>query len=345
MTSFRKVPDDILYCVAQELERDLRSLSAISLVCHAFHRASRAVLFRYVDRLSPEKQQQLERSLEEDPKLASYVQSFYLDFSYATVRGKGLELLGMFQKLKELRVARYDVLAPAGNFVQNMRAASLKFKGGRPSDRDFECVFLDGRTFKGIHTIRLSCEFTVTEIIRFMLLPDVRTLSATTLDIMKEPRLPSSFACQKSMITSLDLLGGTLWRMSAETLGAILSFCSRLVALHCQIPMDTEHDSISHQTSRVTQPVCPSLLTTALAPVRETLEELSLLNLRHSVPYDGTFLDLSNFTSLEVLTITSCCLLPPGHPFLGRNELYKLLPASLTCLNVSRIPHYTPFSR
>jgi hypothetical protein len=87
--------------------------------------------------------------------------------------------------------------------------------------------------------------------------------------------------------------------------------------------------------SRASQAVCPRELDTAFAPVRGTLEELSMLQILHDVPYERSHMDFSSFVELTDLEITACYLLGPGAPHAGRNALHCLLPWSLRRLKVS----------
>jgi hypothetical protein len=190
-----------------------------------------------------------------------------------------------------------------GGYVNNMKHALQKFRNGRSVEHDFACRFLDNYSLESIRRIRLELDFTTTELIRFMLLPNVTSLSATRLDIMKAPLLSADFAYKTSALTSLDILGGSLWRMDPSTLRTILSFCPHLRSLRCQIAMQTLHDSHTDLTSSVTRPVIPGDLTAVFRPVRDTLQELSLINLRHRVPYDGSHIDLSHFSALVELGI------------------------------------------
>jgi len=335
MTSSTKLSEDLVYYIALEFEYDLKTLCALSLVCRVFYRATRALVFRHIGRLSTEKEDLLETSLAETPDLVSYIHSYYVRFDDGKLNQTRLKSLLASPSIRELTFSRYDAPKRTEDFIRDLGTRAARLAHGRSDEQDFECRFLDDCCFERVHTVRLQHDFTTTELVRFMLLEGVNVLSATDLSIMKELRLPNAFASKKSMLTSLDILGGSLWRMEPTTLSSILSCCSTLRSLRCQVPMDTHSTSSAQQSSRVNTPVSPRDLTKVFKLVHATLKKLSLLNLRHRVPYDGSHLDLSEFASLTDLEITSCCLLPPGAPCDERNSLYKLLPASLQRLNVS----------
>jgi len=84
-----------------------------------------------------------------------------------------------------------------------------------------------------------------------------------------------------------------------------------------------------HVKSKVTKRVSPAAFTNMLEPVRNTLRELSMLDGRHGVPYDGTTMDLSAITQLRDLEMTSCLLVTPGPPCEDRMSLEARLPVRL----------------
>jgi hypothetical protein len=136
------------------------------------------------------------------------------------------------------------------------------------------------------------------------------------------------------MLTSLNLIGGSIWCAHPNALRSILSYCISLLSLRCQVPMQTVHNSGMELSSRVSRSVSPRELTRVFQPVHKTLRKLTLLNNRWDVPYDGSHMDLSSFVTLEDLEITSCCLFPPGSPLMGRNRVCMLLPKSLRHLKL-----------
>jgi hypothetical protein len=336
MASITDLSEDLLYYISLNFERDRHVLYSLSLVCRKFYHATQALLFRLVGRISADQAKLLSRSLSEVPELKTHVQSYHISLNGGRLEEDRLKEALDCPNIGELWFSRYDKpRGGLGGYLNNMKHALKKFRDGRSVEHDFECSFLDAYSLDSIRRIRLELDFTTTELIRFMLLPNVTSLSATRLDIMKAPLLSADFAYKTSALTSLDIIGDSLWRMDSSTLRTILSFCPHLRSLRCQIPMQTLHDSHTDLTSRVTQPVSPGDFTAVLRPVRDTLQELSLLNLRHRVPYDGSHIDLSHFPALVELEITSCCLLPPGPPCPDRDLMCRLLPKNLRRLKAS----------
>ncbi|KAF1832678.1 hypothetical protein BDW02DRAFT_416254 [Decorospora gaudefroyi] len=113
----------------------------------------------------------------------------------------------------------------------------------------------------------------------------------------------------------------------------MLSYCPALRILNCQIPMATRFVYVDN-AARVTQPVSPRELNNVFEPVRQILRQLTLLEYRYNVPYDGSHMDLSNFPVLTDLNIASCCVLPPGGPCEERNAFHNLLPPNLRYLRL-----------
>ncbi|KAF2830865.1 hypothetical protein CC86DRAFT_402870 [Ophiobolus disseminans] len=154
----------------------------------------------------------------------------------------------------------------------------------RPAERDFECCFLvdNERDFSNIRTIHVQQDFTTTEILRFMLLPSLREMKATYLDIMKPPDLPSAWAEKRSTITTLELSGCTLWRIDLSAIHRILSFCPHLRILRAQVPMISEYGG-GNRPSQERQLAIPAALDFMLEPVKNILKELKLFNGRHRI--------------------------------------------------------------
>ncbi|KAF2804580.1 uncharacterized protein BDZ99DRAFT_525414 [Mytilinidion resinicola] len=87
----------------------------------------------------------------------------------------------------------------------------------------------------------------------------------------------------------------------------------------------------------------------ALAPTRDTLVSLDLLNLQshtsHPTPFcDGTKLDLKMFSSLESITLPVHCFFNRPVPHDSRNGTYAQFPWSMTKLNLYFAQKTNPYS-
>ncbi|KAH7075504.1 hypothetical protein BKA63DRAFT_594939 [Paraphoma chrysanthemicola] len=205
----------------------------------------------------------------------------------------------------------------------------------RGPDQEFQYDFLDTYPFDELHTIRLIGGFTSTEIMRFILLPSLNTVVTEDLALLRDPSLPSDISPQKSNLTSLSLTGDGFWSVRPQTVQTFLSACPYLRDLRCQIPVSAlPYPPYDLRLSDVRDAVAPEAFNVTFASLRRSLRRFSLLQLRYNVPYDNTHMDLSHFENLVDLEITSCCLLPVGAPCAERNDLCKLLPASLERLRL-----------
>lgn len=84
----------------------------------------------------------------------------------------------------------------------------------------------------------------------------------------------------------------------------------------------------------------PSSASRALSPLKDTLEELKLVEDESHWPgHDGTQLDLSDFKVLSKINIPSTCFFRNLTYGAKRRGLYKLFPHSLVELRVSVLFH------
>jgi hypothetical protein len=196
-----------------------------------------------------------------------------------------------------------------------MQSTQLGMCGQGLEGHDFQCNFLNNHQFAKIHIIALTGNFTTPEIMRFMLLPNATALQIEYVALLRAPRLASSYTTLTSKLTSLSLVGGDNWNAAPEVIGKILLICPRLQELHCQVSKITmSQNGRALGLSSVSAPASPVAFDLVFLPLRTTLRKLSLLQIRHHVPCDGTHMDLSGFRNLIELETTSCCLLPSGPP-------------------------------
>ncbi|KAH7090633.1 hypothetical protein FB567DRAFT_577861 [Paraphoma chrysanthemicola] len=328
MRTLAELPEDILYLVAETLERDRCSLFALARSCRSLHLAARPFIFRHTGELSRAQTQLLNRSLADDTSLKSYLHSYPVHIEYGEIFDNGLETsLELSNLRKFIFICSYKMKLPDN---MSPMALTIATSRGRGPDQDFQCDFLDTYPFGQLRTIFLVGGFTSTEIMRFILLPSLNTVVAQKLALLRDPLLPSDFSPRKSNLTSLSLTGDGFWSIRPQALQTLLSACPSLQDLQCQIPVSAlPYHPYDLRLSQVRDAVAPEAFNVTFASLRKSLRRLSFLQLRHNVPYDGTHMDLSQFENLVDLEITSCCLLPVGAPCTERNRLYKLLPISL----------------
>lgn len=342
MATFQTLPEDLIYHIALNFEHDLAILHVLSQICQSFHAATRALLYRHVDAVVPRKRSLVLRSVHESPDLASLITSWFLSLDAHDANGVIPELITVlkFPNMGRLVLERSDNFYKIPSVSGGTHPMILRWEQlveGRPATRDFECSFLDRaeHDLQNIHTIELRDQFTTTELLRFMLIPNVRTLKAASLDRMPPASLSATWSNQKSNISRLEIDGGWLWTMVPSTIHSILSHCPQLRVLHVRVPMVSDIQGGAEIYSQVNQPVIPAALQQMLEPVRHTLQELVMLNGRHKVPYDhSSTMNFSGFKALEKLEITSCCMMPPGSPCDARYGLSRSLPPKVRFLKV-----------
>jgi hypothetical protein len=192
MAAFTNLSDDLIYHLALPFQHDRSTLHALNLVSRALHRATLALLFRHTSQLTLAQNHLLHRTLSENPELKRYVHSCSVAIDHGKLDDAQLAWILALSNVRDLTVRRYDALQRTGNYWTDIRNASQLYRFGRSVECDFECGFLDKYEWKGVRSVCLQGGFTGTEIVRFVQLPDIRSLEATVLHIVNAPRVPDS---------------------------------------------------------------------------------------------------------------------------------------------------------
>jgi hypothetical protein len=342
MASFTSVPDDVLLEILLQLQHDRQDLIALTLSSRRIHPLARRILYRHVGNLPKTRRKLLVVVLEKDPDLRNYVQSctpIVVDEN-GGVESESLGYASLFPNLVELHLIRKSsAIAPDDG------SSDLILKTQRKGT-SYQCEFLDTLSLKSLKEIRLDAGhdagpretsgFTVTEILRCMQHASLRTLEVCQLGDL-DSTIAVSPLSPKSSITSLKLVGSLLWSVRHSLIRTLLGSCTQLKRLHCQIPMVTRANAFG--PTRLVEDISPAALRDMLEPVRQTLQELHLINRPWGVTYDESKLDLSDFTLLEILQVPSPCLLPPGRPNEGRKNLHYYLPPRIRHIHVGSHLH------
>ncbi|KAF2123124.1 hypothetical protein BDV96DRAFT_639671 [Lophiotrema nucula] len=346
MSSILSLSDDVLYTIVSNFERDLTSLRTVAQVCQRFHAASRSLIFRHIPDLKWAERQLLRRSLAETPKLQQYVHS-WLPVSLhhdGTITDNQLEEALAFPNLRHLAIQRTKGLPERKKEEFWVLGTSGFFRKGRDEMDDFHCYFLDGGA-EGWNNIRSACldsagsfYFSSTEIVRFMLLPSIKSLKVSGLAQLRAPHLPPELSNAKSGLEELQLRGRMPWSCETTVVHELLLPCSGLKRLVLQLPMVTicytTPGIVMYTVCDVLKPVAPANLEAMLEPVRESLQELTLLEQNNDATYDGSVMDFSSFTELLHLEVPAPCVLGHGTSLDGRESLYEKLPSSLQSLHL-----------
>ncbi|KAF2649915.1 hypothetical protein K491DRAFT_783005 [Lophiostoma macrostomum CBS 122681] len=337
MGLFNALPDDVLLEILVQLQHNRQDLAVLTLVSRRLCPLARRILYRHVGNLPRRRQELLIKVLEDRPDLRVHTHSCapIVINQDGTVNHDSFNYVALFPNLVELRLIRKSLaIAPDDGSSELMLTSQRR----GPS---YECQFLDDLPLVSLKKIQLdaghdagprgSSGFTITEILRCMQFPKLRTLKAYQLGVL-EDGLSTSLPAQKSNITSLELTGSSLWSVKASLIHTLLLCCTQLRRLCCQVPMETRANAFG--PTRLLEDISPAALRNMLEPVRQSLEELYLRNRPWGVSYDDTKLDLSDFSRLEVLQLPSPCLLPPGRPCEGRKNLHYYLPPRLKQLHL-----------
>jgi hypothetical protein len=123
--------------------------------------------------------------------------------------------------------------------------------------------------------------------------------------------------------------------ISPETLRDILEWCPKIEALRCALP---GHGFVSYTSpTRMDTSLSPMALSQALAPARDSLRELEFhVCSCHWPGQANSRMDLSMMRVLKYISCPAECFFSPNAVYVARIGLYKLLPAGLEELTVSK---------
>ncbi|PSN70824.1 hypothetical protein BS50DRAFT_618024 [Corynespora cassiicola Philippines] len=343
-----ELPEDILRCII-EMFQDLASLGALFSAYPYLSQFTPTRFLKHLEGLKNEDTGHMARIFYMSPSLRDLVRSCrpIMIQHDSTVAIDSLREALSYPNLESLCVSRdFQLLRMDLKFQPRSAMDVIRWymQGRSTRKADFECSFIDEHDFSNInniklvpgqqsgHSVPLGSDFSSTEIVRFALLPGVRSVEATGLAKLTPALLPSGTV--SSQITSLQLLGGRYWNVTPDALRSILSYTPSLVNLHCQIPIKTQAKPIPEPTE-VEGPVRPSDIQAALLPVMRGLRKLTLVENRYfGISYDGSRLDLSEFPSLAHIRVPSCCILPAGGPCEAREHSYLCLPPTISELHL-----------
>jgi hypothetical protein len=144
------------------------------------------------------------------------------------------------------------------------------------------------------------------------------------------PAVPEGNEQGTSPITSLKF--GKRIHISAEVLKELLQWPLALASFRSTLPGD-----VAGSASRIrgggrvmTCKLSPAAISNILAPTRDTLEDLELIDTDISWRgHDASQLNLSDFTTLKKMNVSSTCFFPGLTPGRKRDGLYALLPPFL----------------
>ena len=169
------------------------------------------------------------------------------------------------------------------------------------------------------------------DMVKYMFLKSLRSLSISWINKPEVPKLPNSFSYGDSNISSMEL--GSRFHLPEDVLHEILKYPRSLKTLVTNLPGQDVLNDYPTPSSVVTTPLSPAGVARALEPTKASLMELTLVDLDCDWPgHDDSRTDLRSFIALKKLRIASRCYFLPGNS--TRDGIVDFLPASVEELEV-----------
>ncbi|KAE9377736.1 hypothetical protein N431DRAFT_434886 [Stipitochalara longipes BDJ] len=173
--------------------------------------------------------------------------------------------------------------------------------------------------------------FSTAEIVKYIFLRRLKSMTIASMARPTMPKLPSNRAYGDSNIYSLNM--DSNFHFPEAVLHEILRYPKHLKTLLISLP----GGDISARCPRfgvdMITPLSPAAIPRSLDPVKHSLTELSLMEMDCVWPrHDKTRADLSNFTFLKKLRISSVCWFLSGVS--RRDGIELLIPGSLEDIEI-----------
>lgn len=347
------LPDEVLGAILLCLEWDKPALCAMTLQCRRMGRLVPSYLFRNLDISTAQQLALFERSLEENPVLRRHVRvcavscpdaeadrgpevparKRYMTLnSKANLEDRAPKDLSRFPNIREFRGHHPTRPLPPPSIPKHFLRRRVDF------DNIFQVNFVDNLRNANISIVYLSGEFTMLELWAFIFLDGVRTLRGPELHSMEcDPNALESFPwTRSSTIEDLELTaGGDYWGLAHRVLRMLLMAMPALKRLRLTLPgnQSTARDTYC----QLEEAFSGTDTAHDLEPLKHTLEVLELCaDHQDWVHGRGTSLfDLSGFTKIWKLEVSSICFFQDGGPCTDRYELCEQLPINVRDLTVS----------
>ena len=325
------LPEEVLTAAISFLQDDPGSLHALTLVSRDFNRISLRYLVRHIDFTirkpdysSSRSFELFTRSLHENEKIASYVQTVKLQWSTGA---------RITKEDRRTQAQANDLLKK----LPNVRTLALKVLGPLPMAFDHE--FLDANPLPLLQELNVwDFNTTATHIAKYIVTTPVQRMNVGCLNV-HTPLGRKVTDISPSHISKLSNLRLGNFHLPISTLSDLLGLTEALKVLTCVIPRDEEPRTGPLRTS-MRWALSPAAVARALEPVKDTLVELSLGDhmLTSWPSHDNSRMDLSDFIALRRLSIASSCVFPLPTPERKEREgLWRLLPRGIENINVRHL--------
>ena len=306
-------------------------LRNLALQCQCFSLAVRPILLRNVV-LTPNgstnslKVALFNRSIREMPLLASFVRSMSISWSESSAKLHD-HIESLLSRLTALRVLEVRNSSDHASFNHS-------FLGINPMNQLTKVTLNDTNL-----TIEGLAQYFFLENVQHLAALWLRNPVPPTFDLLgyaqvewRLPSLPGRRIHGSSPVTYLDL--GPIFHLPEVVLKEILFWPKTLRRLRSTLPGQDDPGRFGVSKQLLTT-LSPESISRALAPTRETLEDLELIDTGCEWPgHDQTKMDLSDFAALRKISVPSTCFFKNLTYGVKREGMYLLLPRSLVDLRV-----------
>ena len=244
------------------------------------------------------------RSVTESSLFASMVQDVILAWHQCTSATHDLnnELLERLPRLRSLRIEAHW------------------------SNLCWKHEFLKKNPMEFLTEVNLEIRYLSTaDVVKYVFLRRLKSLSISNISKPKVPKLPKNRSYGDSNVVCLKL--GSRFHMPEDVLNEMLIYPRGLKTLITNLPGWDMPGNYIRPRSELMAPLSPVAVTRALEPAKLSLVDLSLVENCVWPSHDRSRTDLSDFTAIKKLQISSLCYFLPGNS--KRDGIVDLLPASL----------------
>ena len=289
------IDDKLLLCFVASQSKRLSELVRPLLAKHV----------RFITSPPSKSYQLFLRSVTESSLFASMVQDVILAWGQCTSATHDLnnELLERLPRLRSLRIEAHW------------------------GDLRWKHEFLKKNPMDFLTKVNLKIRYLSTaDVVKYVFLRRLKCLSISYISKPKVPKLPKNRSYGDSNVVCLKL--GSRFHMPEDVLNEMLRYPRGLKTLITNLPGWDMPGNYFRPRSELTAPLSPVAVMRALEPTKLSLVDLSLVDENCVWPsHDRSRTDLSDFTAIKKLQISSLCYFLPGNS--KRDGIVDLLPASL----------------
>ena len=313
MTTLQSLADELLSEILSYLAHEKCLLCSLAVQSKRLSELVRPLLVRqvrFVTRPPPKQFHLFLRSVTESSTLASMVKEVVLSWS------NGVPMV-------------HDLNDALLELLPELQSLTLKVMWDKPP---WQHRFLKKNSMHSLTHINLDIKYlTTSDVVKYIFLRRLKSMSISWIEKPTVPKLPSNHTYGDSNISLLKLDSG--FHVPEAALNEMLRYPRNLRTLITSLPGRDPPNNYSRPGADLTTPLSPAAVPKALDPTKDSLTELSLVDVDCVWPsHDGSRSDLSHFKALRKLQISSLCYFLPGYS--KRGGIAHMLPSSLVELEV-----------